>query len=158
MKTPLCREFQDWLDHLPDLALSKELKIHLETCPECRKKHAQYEPVIKALMDVPRPEKLSEAKIQKIISAAKKEGTRRENRMAALSMGIILALTLPIIGLLNWLLIRLGSHVLTDLLTAHAGQVYIILYLLAASLAAAAVLGSIPLLWGYLRKNPIKEC
>lgn len=158
MKEEMCREFQAWLDGLPLSPISPEWEQHKDECPECRKRYALLSPVIEALIETPASEKLSTAKIDKIISATEKEYTRSSNRRSACKVGLHTLFGLPFVAAINWLWIKMGSSLLTNIFSPDIARVYLILSLAAVTLITSLTLGSIPILWGRLREQPAKEC
>ena len=158
MKEEMCREFQAWLDNLPLSPISPELEQHRDGCPECCHRYAFLSPVIEALMEAPPSEKLSGEKIKKFVKAAEKEYTRHSNRRSALKVGLHTLFGLPFVVVINWLWIKLGSSLLTNIFSPDVARVYLILSLIAVTLITALTLGSIPILWGRLREQPSKEC
>jgi predicted anti-sigma-YlaC factor YlaD len=164
MKGNTCREFQAWLDGLPlsPLSPSPEWEQHMEECSECRRRYTQLSPVIAALMEAPAPqnehEKLSSTKLEKISSSAESEYARILRKRSAVKVGLHTLMGLPFVAACNWLWIKLGSTLLTNIFSPDVARVYLILSLAAVTLITSLTLGSIPILWGRLREQPVKEC
>lgn len=152
-----CREFREWLNRLPLREISGGLKRHLEVCGECRRKCEFITPVAAALSDLPGPTRLSEEHLKRFTAAAEKEAHRKANRKTVLRMVRSLLIGLPVVGAINWLWFNLGTWVLTDLVSPEIALIYSIMFFTAVSLTGALVFGSIPLLWGYLRRYYPKE-
>ena len=158
MKEEMCREFQAWLDGLPLNPISPELEQHRDECPECRRRYTLLSPLIEALMEAPPPKELSEETIKIFTTAAEKEYTRYSNRRSAFKVGLHTLIGLPFVAAINWLWIKLGSSLLTNIFSPDIARVYLILSLAAVTLITSLTLGSIPILWGRLREQPSKEC
>lgn len=158
MKEEMCREFQAWLDGLPLSPISPELEQHKDKCLECRRRYTLLSPVVKGLMETSPPKKLSEEKIKKFIIAAEIEHIRHSNRRSACKVGLHTLFGLPFVAAINWLWIKLGSSLLTNIFSPDIARVYLILSLAAVTLITSLTLGSIPILWGRLREQPAKEC
>lgn len=147
----MCLQFQDWLDSLPKRPISEEFKRHLDVCTYCLRQYDLIGPVIKSLREIPSPEKLKENQLKRYLEAAEREYTRCTNRKAAFHMTCNILLGLPFVVLINWLWIKLGTRVLSDLISPDIALVYLILFLVGSSFFLMLIFGGLPLLWGRLR-------
>jgi len=153
MKGKTCREFQDWLDRLPICLPTEEMKQHLAACAKCRRLFDSLAPLAQALSEIPTPAKLSEDKIKRLAAAAEKEAPRVAQRRTAWHLARNILMGLPFIIVIHWLWLEVGSRVLAELLSPLIAQIFSILIIVTSSLAAALLLGAVPLLWTGLRRN-----
>jgi predicted anti-sigma-YlaC factor YlaD len=153
MKDKTCREFQEWLDCLPNSQPTEEMKQHFADCTRCRKLFDSLAPLVQALSEIPPPAKLSDEKIKRLAAVAKKEAFRAANRRTVWQLSRNITMALPFIIAVHWLWLDLGSRALAARLSPLIAQIFSILIILTSSLAAASLFGAVPLLWTGLRRN-----
>jgi len=152
MKGKVCQEFQEWLDCLPSGQLTDEVKQHLGVCPRCRKLFDSLAPLVQALSEMPAPVGLNDEKIRRLAAAAEKEARRVADRRTARHLACSILIGLPFVIAIHWLWLGLGSRALAELLSPILAQIFCILVIITSSLAAASLLGAVPLLWAGLRR------
>lgn len=152
MKGKTCREFQKWLDCLPSGPLAEGMKQHLCSCAQCRKLFDSLAPLVRALSEIPAPVKLNDEKIRRLAAAAEKEAHRVADRRTARHLVCNILIGLPFVIAIHWLWLGLGSRALAELLSPLLAQIFCVLVIITSSLAAASLLGAVPLLWAGLRK------
>lgn len=157
MKTKICPELEAWLDRLPFVEPTEEIKQHLATCAPCQKLFDSLAPLAAALLQIPSPAQLSEEKIKNLVAAAEKEAIRLAGLRTAWRMTRNVIAGFPFVVAIHWLWLNLSSKVLAELLSPLFAQLFSILFLVISSLVAALIFGTVPLVWAGLRKNPRKE-
>ncbi|MDH7514102.1 MAG: hypothetical protein QHH14_14240 [Clostridiales bacterium] len=157
MKAKICPELEAWLDRLPLVEPSEEMKHHLATCRPCQELFDSLAPLATALSEIPSPARLSEEKMRNLVEAARKEALRLADRRTAWRLSRNILIGLPFIAAVHWLWLNLSSKVLAELLSPFAAQIFSVLFLVTSSLAAALLFAAIPFVWAVRRENPRKE-
>jgi predicted anti-sigma-YlaC factor YlaD len=116
MKSPFCREFDDWLERLPRTELSPAFKKHLEECDLCRDLFERLAGVTDALASaaVSLPA-FSPAKLDVLARTALRESARLDKGRLVLKISLAGLLSLPLAVLINWL----GASLSYNFLAAH---------------------------------------
>lgn len=155
MKKPSCPEFDEWLERLPRRDLSPSFRRHLEHCETCRRNYNSLKVTVDFLHEEKSPAPLSPELTARMTKVVNRTSVQRTKSRLTRKILTAAAVSFPVIAAVNVLWAVLGYRLLVRLSSALA-LTYLILFAAAASLTAALVFGSLPLVAGWCFKG-LKE-
>lgn len=156
MNSEVCREFELWLEQLPNGSLPHEFDLHLETCSRCKARYAELAPITTRLTQWREPSLLDPVHLSMLVEHTQKAVIRRESRKTAIRLSVIGFLCLPILVAINWVWAITGYDLIAGLSPVLA-RVYLTVFVVSATAIAGLLYGSIPVLVGFVRPLRIKE-